>query len=322
MAGATAPRGQLDRLARLSTLADLRYSQMVHAVLQAVTLWDFHVLAALSGGRPRWFARGPMVRRSGRVGCVSAIASVAHDNPDWAFPQFRDSSDEAAMLVAQRLGHPLLPATARVVNDVSLGPPGTFLLVTGSNMSGKSTSCAIGINIVLAQAGGPVAARGFSLPPCEVTTSMRIEDSLADGTSLFMAELKRLKQVVDQARATRGTGIVGGSSICSMKFCTARIRSSAKSPCGASCALVRRGAIGAISTHDLALANVAPLDRASTAVHFQERIEPGPNGRRMTFDYRLRPGLATTTNALALLELVGLAAPEDDLHEPPPNDAG
>src|SRR5205807_3511809 len=128
---------------------------------------------------------------------LSALARLAHDNPGWAFPQI---DQDAEALEARGLGHPLLRADRRVDNDVDVGPPGTFLLVTGSNMSGKSTLLrAIGVNIVLAGAGAPVCASALRLPPIELATSIRVQDSLEQGVSYFMAELRRLKSVVDAA---------------------------------------------------------------------------------------------------------------------------
>jgi len=303
---------QLSRLARVLTLADLRFSQLVHAIVQAITLWDFHVLDAIerwqvrSGAHARqWFAA------LAEWDALAELSGLAHDNPDWTFPTMSPSGDE--VLVARGLGHPLLPATARVVNDVTLGPCGTFLLVTGSNMSGKSTLLrSIGLNAVLAQAGGVVAAQSFRLPPVVLGTSMRIEDSVADGTSLFMAELKRLKQIVDVAREQHAHGhqrrllylldeILHGTNTAERQIAVRRVMIH----------LLRQRAIGAISTHDLDLAGVAPLTAAAQTVHFQESFISGAEGRRMTFDYQLRPGLAATTNALALLEIVGLDAGDD-----------
>jgi hypothetical protein len=312
--GATA---RLGRLARLLTLADLRFSSMVHGVMQAFTLWDFHVVDAIE----RWQAQSGTHARQWFAGlanwdALASLATLAHDNPGWTFAEIGDP-DDVAVVAARGLGHPLLAASARVVNDVSVGPPGTFLLVTGSNMSGKSTLLrAIGLNAVLAQAGGPVAAESFRLPPVVIATSMRVEDSLADGTSLFLAELKRLKQVVDIAGRQQSAGqkrrllflldeILHGTNSVERQIAVRRVMLH----------LLKQGAIGAISTHDLALANVAPLDTANRAVHFQECFRVTAAGRSMTFDYLLRPGLATTTNALQLLEIVGLG-PADEAESP------
>src|SRR5206468_3332608 len=134
----------------------------------------------------------------GRLEALAALATLAHDNPAWTFPELVEGQD--ALLSARDLGHPLLPAAVRVGNDLTIGPPGTFLLVTGSNMSGKSTLLrAVGMNVVLAQAGGPACATALRLPPIALATSMRVQDSLEQGVSYFMAELKRLKEVVDAA---------------------------------------------------------------------------------------------------------------------------
>lgn len=303
----------LASLTRLMSLADLRFSNLVHSVVQAVTLWDFHVLDAIERWQIRW---GRLARQwfaaLAEWDSLAALASLAHDNPSWVLPAVSPRT-EPVILTATGLGHPLLPSVGRVVNDISLGPPGTFLLVTGSNMSGKSTLLrAIGLNVVLAQAGSVVAARTFRLPPLLVATSMRVEDSLADGTSLFMAELKRLKQIVDAAQHQREAGhprrllylldeILHGTNSVERQIAVRRVMLH----------LLQEGAIGAISTHDLALANVAPLDSAANAVHFQESFTEGPSGRGMTFDYKLREGLAVTTNALQLLDIVGLGPPDE-----------
>jgi DNA mismatch repair ATPase MutS len=189
---------------------------------------------------------------------------------------------------------------------VELGPAGSFLLVTGSNMSGKSTLLrAIGVNACLAQAGAPVCAERFVMPPLVVTTSIRARDSLEDGVSFYMAELRRLKEVVEQAR---GAATLNGRRLVylldeillgtnSRERHIAAVRVLAH--------LLRYDAIGAISTHDLDLATSEPLQAACRCVHFRETLYDDAD-KPMTFDYKLRPGLAPTTNALKLLEIVGL----------------
>jgi DNA mismatch repair ATPase MutS len=196
-----------------------------------------------------------------------------------------------------------------VPNDVTLGPPGTFLLVTGSNMSGKSTLLrSIGMNVVLAQAGGPVAALSFRLPPVLLATSILVEDSLVDGVSFFMAELLRIRQVVDAAGRARDAGrvplylldeILRGTNTQERQIAVRRVLSH----------LLAAGALGAVSTHDLELAQIPELAAACQPVHFRENFAPGAERQGkpvMTFDYLLRPGVATTANALKLLDLVGL----------------
>jgi hypothetical protein len=299
-------RGAARELARLGSfvrLAEARYSPMAHAALQLFGLWDFHVLAALeqwqrtSGAHARdWLAA------LGESEALSALATLAHDNPDWVMPELVEG---AGRIEARELGHPLLAARARVNNDVDVGPPGTFVLVTGSNMSGKSTLLrAVGTNVVLAQAGGPVCATWMRLTPVDIWTSIRIDDSLEAGVSLFMAELRRLKRIVDAARApARGRPLLylldemlHGTNTAERRIAARRVLSY----------LVTAGAIGAVTTHDLTLADDPSLDAAARRVHFTEQFEQRDGAMTMTFDYKLRPGLATSANALKLLAMIGL----------------
>jgi hypothetical protein len=296
---------QLARLRSLMHLADVRLS-MLHLPLQVLTMWDVHVLGALE----RWQrATGPYVRdwlaALGELEALCALATLAHDEPDWVFAEF--VTDDAPVLRAEALGHPLIGDAGRVANDVQVGPPGTLLFVTGSNMSGKSTLLrAIGTNVVLAQAGGPSCARRLRLPPLEVHTSIRVQDSLARGVSYFMAELERLKQVVDAAQRVAPEQdvtllflldeILHGTNTAERRIAARRVIRH----------LVDAGAIGAATTHDLELADEPALASAAKLVHFQESFEDGEDGSTLRFDYRLREGLATSTNALKLMRLVGL----------------
>jgi hypothetical protein len=298
----------MQRLERLAGLADARMTPLFHLPLLALTLWDLHVLL----GFERWQREvGREVRRwletLGELDALAALAALRHDNPGWAFPTVRaDGSD--SRLVAEGLGHPLLPPAACVVNDVELGPAGSYLLVTGSNMSGKSTLLrSIGTNVVLAQAGAPVCARRLELPAIRLATSFRVQDSLEAGVSFFMAELRRLKEIVDLARESRDAAegprllylldeILQGTNVYERQVAVRRVIRH----------LLRYGAIGAISTHDLTLAEADGLAEASRAWHFTESYESGDGGPRMRFDYVLRPGVSSTVNALKLLEVVGL----------------
>jgi ABC-type multidrug transport system fused ATPase/permease subunit len=295
----------LHHLERALSLVEGRGS-LIHGIANAVALWEVHAVNRLD----RWRLRhGTRLREQlaalGSVEALAALATLAHDNPGFAFPTIDTSSDRVR---AVALAHPLLAADTRVGNDVTIGPPGTLLLVTGSNMSGKSTLLrAIGLNVVLAQAGAPVCAASLTMPLVALHTSIRLADSLERGMSLFMAELQRLKAIVDAARAELRDRpllylldeILHGTN-------SAERRIAARAVLGH---LVRAGAIGAVTTHDLALAAEGELASVSVPVHFTEQIGNGSGGAPMTFDYRLRPGLATSTNALRLLALVGLAEP-------------
>jgi DNA mismatch repair ATPase MutS len=298
----------MDLLHRRVVMSDARHAALLHFPLQLFLLWDFHMVWRLElwqravGPRARgWLAA------LGEMEALAALAGLAFDNPGWAFPTVTEPEDRIA---ARALGHPLIEAAHRVGNDVEVGPPGSFLLVTGSNMSGKSTLLrAVGVNTVLAQAGGPVCAAEMRLPPVEIATSILIEDSLAAGVSFFMAEVLRIQKVVAAADRCAAEGrrllylldeILRGTNSSERQIAVRRV----------ALHLLRRGALGAISTHDLQLAEIAELRAASRPVHFRETIHPGGEGPAMTFDYAMRPGVATTVNALKLMELVGLA-PED-----------
>ena len=176
---------------------------------------------------------------------------------------------------------------------------------------------ALGSNVVLALAGGPVCASELSLPAVRVHTSMRIDDSLSEGISLFMAELLRIREIVRAASKEERREaprvlflldeILHGTN-------TAERRVAAR---GVVRHLLASGAIGAVSTHDLTLADAPDLKRAAVAVNFREQVQPARpgEGTRLTFDYQLREGIATTRNALKLLEAVGLDGLELDEEE-------
>jgi DNA mismatch repair ATPase MutS len=245
----------------------------------------------------------------GRLEALSAVATLAADHPDWAFPTFVDDAGPP-LFEARELGHPLLADGVAVRNDVTLGPPGRLLLVTGSNMSGKSTLLrSIGLAVVLAGTGGPVCAREARLPACRLFTSMRVQDSIEAGVSFFMAELKRLAALLAEAPPEGSEGsllfylvdeILQGTNSDERRIAGRRLVRH----------LLRRRAIGAVTTHDLEFHRHPEVERASDLVHFRESVEGGPEGPLLTFDYRLRPGLATTRNALLLAERVGLTDPD------------
>ena len=291
------------KLAKIMRWAQMRHSSavgIIHLFLQLLFLVDFHILSVLE----RWQNQhGIHVRQwfdaLAELETLASLASLCYDQPDWTFPAL---DRQVETYSAHQLGHPLLPAPVR--NDVTLGPKGRFLLVSGSNMSGKSTLMrAIGLNAILAQAGAPVCATKLSLPPVEIATSMRIQDSLEDGISFFMAELQRLKSVVDQGidLATNSQRtllflldeILQGTNSAERHIAVQRVVHR----------LTECGGMGAISTHDLELANSDDLAKICDAVHFRESF--AANGT-MTFDYVMRPGVATSTNALKLLEMVGI----------------
>jgi len=197
------------------------------------------------------------------------------------------------------LGHPLIPAGTRVANDVRLDASCRLLVVTGSNMSGKSTLLrTVGVNAVLAQAGAPVCAASMTLTPLQIGASLRAQDSLEAGVSRFFAEIKRLHAILAMAAHLPPVLFLldeilnGTNSQDRREGAEAVIRQ-----------LLERGAVGLVTTHDLALSELADRQGSPGAnVHFQDTLE----GDRLLFDYRLRPGVVTRRNALDLMRLVGI----------------
>ncbi|MFW5904710.1 MAG: MutS-related protein, partial [bacterium] len=325
-------------LERWITTADVRYNHLIHVPLQVTLFWDVHVLRALEKWRARNGASvAAWLRAVGEAEALAALAALRADNPGWCFPELVGSGGEepemgqgiesgadgspegrgkpsaGRRVVARGVGHPLIPPERSVVNDLEVGPPGTFLLVTGSNMSGKSTLLrSIGVNCVLALAGGPVCASEFRLPRVRILTSMRTEDSLARGLSGYMAELRRVAFVVEGSRgngedpASRGVPLylldepLQGTNEAERREAVRIVLEQ----------LLDAGAIGAVATHDLRLHHTRRLEEAARAVHFTSRVEDEGGDLRLTFDYRLRTGPATSTNALDLLRLVGLGREE------------
>jgi hypothetical protein len=298
---------QMKKLERLSSFTDLRLSTALHLPVQMVSLLDFHLLAWIE----RWQVRvGPRIagwlETLGEFEAIAGLATLAHDNPSFAFPEV--ATEGKARFSARGLGHPLLDPATCVRNDVDLGEPGTFLLVTGSNMSGKSSLLrGIGLNAALACAGGAVYADSLSLTPFALGTRFRVVDSVTEGVSFFMAELKRLKQIITWAEERASSGeppllflldeILQGTNIIERRVAVAAVLKR----------LVGLGCLGAVSSHDLTLAEAEGLAEHAKPVYFTESFREGKKGREMYFDYKLRPGLAPTTNALELLKLVGLA---------------
>lgn len=299
---------RLRQLRLLMVLPNLRRSPLtfllLYLPLQILTCWDLHCLAwieqwqAQSGKQvPAWFDA------LGRLEALAALASLAADEPAWTFGEV---DSEMQLVQGTAVGHPLLSGEVRVANDVQLGPPGTFLLITGSNMSGKSTLLrSVGLNVILAQMGSVVCARALRLPPLLVETSIRVSDSLESGVSFYMAELRRLKEIVDQAARQAGTPrrmlylldeILQGTNSRERQIAVQRVITY----------LVNQGALGAVTTHDLELADHPELAALCQLVHFRETLLSGDDGQRMAFDYRMRSGPAPTTNALKLLEIVGI----------------
>jgi hypothetical protein len=299
---------EMQKVAAAGGLRQSAGTFLIYLPLQVLGLWDVRVLNRLEQWQSKYRGDvGSWFDALGELESLLSIAALADEYPGWTQPAWNEPHD-APLLRADWIGHPLLSDDARVCNDVAIGPPGTLLLVTGSNMSGKSTMLrSIGLNVALAGAGAPVCAAKFELPSLELATSIRVSDNLSEGVSFYMAELKRLKSVVDHARDMSQVDdrvclflldeILQGTNSRERQIAVVQVLGH----------LIKSLAIGAISTHDLELADEPDLQSIATAVHFRETIRPDAEGKeQMTFDYRIRQGVSPTTNALRLLEMVGL----------------
>jgi hypothetical protein len=253
----------------------------------AMVLADWHRKWGQEVGR--WLAA------IGELEALCALATYAHENPDAIFPEV---VPEGPCFQAEGLGHPLLPRDRYVPNEISLGKEARLLVVSGSNMSGKSTLLrTVGINAVLALTGAPVRAARLRLSPLVVGATLRVQDSLQAGRSRFYAEALRVRQLLDLA-----DGPVALLFLLDELF---QGTNSQDRRVGAEAVLRRlldRGAIGLVTTHDLALTSLTELLPRSANVHFEDRFIDGV----MSFDYRLRPGVVPTSNGLALLRAVGI----------------
>lgn len=226
-----------------------------------------------------------------------SLAGYAYENPNSVFPEIDETGPR---FEATKIGHPLLPNDRCVRNDVSLNPDCRLMLISGSNMSGKSTLLrSVGVNAVLAFAGAPVRAEKLRLSPLQVASSMRVQDSLQDGRSLFYTALQRMKAIVDASENSQGPVLFLLDEILQGTNSHDR-RIGAE---GVIHTLVERGGIGLVTTHDLALTEiVSGFDGKAVNAHFQDEIING----KMTFDYQLRDGVVEKSNALDLMRSMGL----------------
>ena len=286
-------------ITKLRTLVDLINSR--HNTFLRIIDAPLMYSVQLAFAADRWRqAHGKVLRlwvtAIGEIEALLSLATYSFEHPAEPFPEFGDG---AASFEAEELGHPLLPAAVCVRNHVSVTAEARVLLVSGSNMSGKSTLLrAVGMNVVLAMAGAPVRARRLRLTPLQVGASIRINDSLREGSSRFYAEITRLRQIFDLAGGSLPLLFLLDELLQGTNSKDRRVGAE-----GIVRALVNRGAIGLVSTHDLALTDIGgSVDCHLHNVHFQDEFENG----RMTFDYKLRDGVVTKSNGLELMRSIGL----------------
>ena len=300
------PQARIRRLTRLMDFVDARLNQIFLPVSWILSLGTqlAYRIEAWRAENGRFLA--DWLDAVAEIEAASSLAGYAYEHPEDPFPTFADGPT----LEGVQLGHPLLPPDVCVRNDIHLakgedGIPQGYV-ISGSNMSGKSTYLrTVGVNVVLAQAGAPVRARSLRLSPLAIGASIQLHDSLQEGASRFYAEIERLREVVRLSEGERPALFLLDEILHGTNSHDRRIGAAAVVR-----TLLRNGAIGLVTTHDLALADIESDQAGRLAnVHFEDHMEAG----RMAFDYTLKPGVVTRSNALPLMRAVGL-----DVRDPDP----
>lgn len=287
------------KLARIVQWIDSR-NGIIAKLIDLPLLYSIQVAFAAEAWRARWGRRlRAWVEITGEMEALVSLSAYSYEHPADPFPEFVEPQNSGARFHGEELGHPLIAASRCVRNCMELGEKTRVVLISGSNMSGKSTMLrAVGINTVLAMAGAPVRAKSLRLTPLHVGTRIRSGDSLQEGRSAFYTEIVHIRKVFDLAEGETPVLFLFDELLEGTNSKDRRIGAE-----GLLRALLERGAIGIVTTHDLALAEIiTALDGAARNAHFQDFVEDG----KMHFDYKLRDGVVEKSNALELMRLIGL----------------
>ncbi|WP_455242806.1 MutS-related protein [Petrachloros mirabilis] len=295
------PSSMTKHVARVMHGISIKAHPLVHLIFNAICPWDLFFTFRLKRFQHRIQAELPVwLDRLAEVEAASALATFAYLHPSYVWPR----PGTRVGVMADALGHPLIPSRARITNDLDLSGLGTIHLITGSNMSGKSTFLrTIGINLCLAQAGAPVCATRFEWSWSRIGCCLRINDSLDAGLSFFYAEVKRLKALL---AATEDKSAPPLLFLIDEIFKGTNNRERLIGSRAYIKALSKGNGFGLVSTHDLELTDLEKEISSLINAHFQETVADGA----LEFDYTLRPGPCPTTNALRIMELEGLPVPE------------
>ncbi|BCI63414.1 MutS-related protein [Coprobacter secundus] len=289
---------RIKRLTKLLGNLDQRYNAIGFAILNGFLLWDFRQLTAIgkwldenAGQLDQWLSA------LAEFDAISSLATFHYNHPNYTFPELIE--DDHPVLSAVNMGHPLIPPTRCILNDIDMPLRPSFLVITGANMAGKSTYLrTIGINHVLACIGAPVCAEKMRITPCTLFTSLRTTDSLKDQESYFFAELKRLKVVIDRLKTREKIFIIldeilkGTNSVDKQKGSLALVEQ-----------LIELNASGVIATHDLLLGELA---NSYPDIIRNFRFEADITNDELSFSYRLQPGIAQNMNAYFLMRKMGI----------------
>jgi hypothetical protein len=284
-------------LKRIITHFDFKLNAIANLVLNTFLLWDLRQVLQLN----KWKKNNPMSISSwfstiANIELMNTLATLAYNHPSWIFPSITDNH---FTLVTSEVGHPLIPANKRVDNSFATEGTGRVSIITGSNMAGKSTFLrSIGVNLVLAQTGAPVCAKRFVFSPVQLYTSMRISDNLADNTSTFYAELKKLKSIIDEVNKHEKVFVLldeilrGTNSFDKHKGSEALIKQ-----------LIAEDAVAVIATHDVELGKMKDeYNEQISNYYFDVQVA----GEELYFDYKIKSGICQSMNASLLMKKIGI----------------
>jgi len=295
--GSSMASDELTALKELLVRLELRLNPILFILLNSLLLWDLQQVLALekwknknAGNIPGWF------EALGKIEALNTLATISFNHPQWVFPELEDRH---GTLIADEVGHPLIPAEKRVCSSFTTSGTAKLALITGSNMAGKSTFLrSVGVNIVLAMMGAPVCATRFTVSDMRVISSMRIADNLEENTSTFYAELKKLKYIIDAVNRHEHVFLLldeilrGTNSLDRQIGSKALIRQ-----------LINQDAVGMLATHDLELADLIkdyPVNIHN--YHFDVQVD----NEELYFDYKLKEGVCKSLNASILMKKIGI----------------
>ena len=295
--GSAKAQVQIKELKEILNRFDMRGNILVFIFLNSFLLWDARQMIALN----RWRRRnrqqiGQWFFLIAEMEVLHSLATLRFNQPTWSWPAF---SREHFTFAGEGIGHPLIPEGRRVTNSLGVSGTAKVSLITGSNMAGKSTFLrSLGVNVLLAQMGAPVCAQRLEVSPVRLMTSMRIADNLAENTSTFYAELKKLKTIIEAIRRREPVWVLldevlrGTNSMDRHIGLKALIRQ-----------IINHGAVAVIATHDVEVAALADdLPGAIDNYHFDVQVE----GEELYFDYKLKEGVCTSLNASILMKKIGI----------------
>jgi DNA mismatch repair ATPase MutS len=275
---------------------DWRSNLLINMILQIFFVWDLRLVISLEKWKRKnrnqfrdWF------RVIAEMEVIVSLASLVYNEPEWCFPEV---DDNYFYFKAEQIGHPLLPAAMRVSSDFHLEGTGKIALITGSNMAGKSTFLrSLGINTVLALMGAPVCARQMKLSEAKLISSMRVADNLAENTSTFYAELKKIQFIIESINRKEKVFVLldevlrGTNSDDRHKGSKALVRQ-----------LLNNGAVAVMATHDTDLAHSESTNPSVSNYHFEGKIQED----ELYFDYKIKTGISESLNATALMKKIGI----------------